>query len=327
MSNYHINQKTGNVNICRAKTDNCPLKNKDGEQVEHFEDKETAQKFLEQNLLNQYGSTQELNKKEEIKNLENKKQEKPQNIKAASYIPNFNNLSDISNYAEYDYDYTDYYSHEIDEENYAIHSINGEELAKSMVYRSAGTSIEEHEKIVNETEQMLQNIGALDTKNYNLRVRYGYYNDHETFIEPKRSFPLIERMKKEYYKKPDAKDAAGILEYVRSKGKETAGLSPFEAIKEQLNEENKGRKSSYVERSNKASKATLRVDNVYIGAKQHYENVEPRKKVSENDSVAFDGVLFFDNKSKTYHLIDGYHRMKDLKNNKRSTGTFIVLSE
>lgn len=30
MPNYHINQKTGNANICRAKDGNCPLKDADG---------------------------------------------------------------------------------------------------------------------------------------------------------------------------------------------------------------------------------------------------------------------------------------------------------
>lgn len=50
MTKYHINNETGRVNICRAQLDNCPLRNSDGEIVEHFDNKNAAVAFNEQKL-------------------------------------------------------------------------------------------------------------------------------------------------------------------------------------------------------------------------------------------------------------------------------------
>lgn len=47
MAGYHINQKTGNANICRAKEGNCPLKDVDGDYAPHFETKLEAEAFYE----------------------------------------------------------------------------------------------------------------------------------------------------------------------------------------------------------------------------------------------------------------------------------------
>lgn len=44
MSRYHINPKTGNANICRAKFGNCPYEREDF--AEHYGTKEDAQKLM-----------------------------------------------------------------------------------------------------------------------------------------------------------------------------------------------------------------------------------------------------------------------------------------
>jgi len=49
---YHINQSTGNANICRAKPGNCPLKDEDGDYAPHFATKATAQKAYEEQMSN-----------------------------------------------------------------------------------------------------------------------------------------------------------------------------------------------------------------------------------------------------------------------------------
>lgn len=50
IENYHINIKTGNVNICRAKLGNCPLKDNDGKPAQHFENKQYASTYNEREL-------------------------------------------------------------------------------------------------------------------------------------------------------------------------------------------------------------------------------------------------------------------------------------
>ena len=50
MAAYHINQKTGNVNVCRAKQGNCPLKDVDGDYAPHFETKLEAKAFYEDQM-------------------------------------------------------------------------------------------------------------------------------------------------------------------------------------------------------------------------------------------------------------------------------------
>lgn len=47
---YHISPKTGRPNLCDAKPGNCPLKNDDGSDPQHFSDKPTARAFYEESM-------------------------------------------------------------------------------------------------------------------------------------------------------------------------------------------------------------------------------------------------------------------------------------
>lgn len=47
---YHINQSTGNANICRAKPGNCPLKDEDGDYAPHLDTKQEARRFYENQM-------------------------------------------------------------------------------------------------------------------------------------------------------------------------------------------------------------------------------------------------------------------------------------
>lgn len=71
MTKYHINNETGRVNICRAKEGNCPLKNSDGEIVEHFDNKNAAVAFNERKLATAHKPFKSLSKprKERIKGI------------------------------------------------------------------------------------------------------------------------------------------------------------------------------------------------------------------------------------------------------------------
>lgn len=58
MTTYHVNDKTGRVNICRAKMiDSCPLKTKDQKPAPHFSNQYDAKTFIEKSLSKNYGLT------------------------------------------------------------------------------------------------------------------------------------------------------------------------------------------------------------------------------------------------------------------------------
>lgn len=326
MPNYHINQKTGKANVCRAKDGNCPLKDADGNKVPHFDNKEQAQAFIEQNLAQEYGSTKTL-EKEKNKNADKKlisEKQKPQDIKISTYSPNFSIFNNLSHIADCDYGYReDYYSDLIDEDSIVINSINEEELTASIMDIDNINSISEEEKkeIFDELRENLRVSGAFNPENY-FGYTHGYDGNSKIYIKTKND-QLQKRIEQEYYKKPNAKDNKGILEYVRSKGQETAGLSPVEAIKEQLTNENNGRRSSLVDNATGVSTATLKIRDIQIKAKEHYENVEPLPMESNNTADKIAGVVV--RTGTTYHLVDGYHRTKELINDKRILSKYIVL--
>ena len=62
MTKYHINDKTGRVNICRAEKGNCPLKNDNGEDAAHFDTKEAALAFNERKLAKTHKPLKSLSK-------------------------------------------------------------------------------------------------------------------------------------------------------------------------------------------------------------------------------------------------------------------------
>lgn len=325
MPNYHINQKTGNANICRAKDGNCPLKDADGNKVPHFDNKEQAQALVEQDLAQKHGSIKTLEKdnNNDDKQSDLEKQ-KPQDIKVSTYSPNFDVFNNLSHIVDYDYGYNeDYYSDTIDEDSIVINSIDEEELTKSIMDLDENSSISNDEKKKNfdELREILRTAGAFEPENYFGYTR-GYDDNSKIYIKPKND-QLQKRIEQEYYKKPNAKDDKGILEYVRSKGQETEGLSPVEAIKKQLTNENNGRRSSLVDNATGVSKATLKIRDIRIGAKEHYENVKPLPMESNNTADKIAGVVV--QTGTTYRLVDGYHRTKNLMNNKRILSQYIVL--
>lgn len=71
MTKYHINDKTGRVNICRAEKGDCPLKNNNGEVAAHFDTKEAALAFNERELAKTHKPLKSLSKprKQRIKGI------------------------------------------------------------------------------------------------------------------------------------------------------------------------------------------------------------------------------------------------------------------
>lgn len=89
MAAYHINQTTGNANVCRAKPGNCPLKDADGDYAPHFETKLEAKAFYEDQM-----------KKEAIKGISGIRAEKRRNAQSV-FDESYQNVSfyDDKNFA------------------------------------------------------------------------------------------------------------------------------------------------------------------------------------------------------------------------------------
>lgn len=159
---------------------------------------------------------------------------------------------------------------------------------------------------------------------YEVYASGGYYGDeaHVDFAYPDTALKTLKRY---YYELPDAKDEAGVLQYVRGKGVDTAGLTPIEAIKKQLNDENHGKTHQLVERSNTVTAKKVNFDQVEIPQKKHFDAVEPRPVVAPENVDAVCGVLVQTGEYR-YRLVDGYHRMKHKTLANGKTGKFIVLT-
>lgn len=164
---------------------------------------------------------------------------------------------------------------------------------------------------------------------------FGYYDD-EYIVEF--DWPISSDytskwrdLERWYWNLPNARDNAGVLAYCRSKGLDTTGLSPLEAIKAQLAKENPGRSDQRVERATFAEVRRLHLGEVNIGGNDRIAKVQPRAtEVPEGlteDVPEIMGVLL-QAPSRTgaqLQLVDGYHRMRDARVRGTRVGNFIVL--
>lgn len=168
----------------------------------------------------------------------------------------------------------------------------------------------------------------LDTEDgYEVYSSPGYYGDEATidFAFPDNARKALERY---YYELPDATDNSGVLPYVRGKGIDTTGLTPIEAIKKQLTDENNGKTHQFVDRANRVSSNVIPFHQVEIPQQKHFDSVEPREPAAPKNVDNICGVLvkIGEGKTATYRLVDGYHRMKNEKLKNAKSGKFIVLS-
>jgi hypothetical protein len=164
-----------------------------------------------------------------------------------------------------------------------------------------------------------------DTTDNFISEETGYYGEGTVDVEL--TPDLVQKMQEHYYTRPDAVDRTGVLAYCRSKGFDTTGKNPVEALKSQIRAENNNKAYSPVDNATKVNLQTIRLDSVIIPAKQHYEAVEPRPlDVKPAGDQAIAGVVV-KTRDGGYRLVDGYHRTKFLNNStKRSKGIYFVLS-
>lgn len=162
-------------------------------------------------------------------------------------------------------------------------------------------------------------------ENFVINRYYGYYG--EVFTDVTTTPELTEKVTEYYRNMENATDSQGVLQYCRSKGQPTAGMTPIEALKAQLSKENKGKKHKYVDHATNVWLETVRLEDIRIPAQKHYDRVEPRKpeaSLRSNPTIA--GVVRMD-ENRDYVLVDGYHRTKFLNESGRyKKGKYFVLT-
>lgn len=116
-------------------------------------------------------------------------------------------------------------------------------------------------------------------------------------------------------------DNSKVDAYLESKGfQKRSDESSLSAMKRHLAEDNAGIILSVVEDAEHIEILELSVPDVIIPNPMHYDRVESREPVSAYAALSIAGVLAGG------RLVDGYHRMKWLKENGVESAPFIELS-
>lgn len=159
-------------------------------------------------------------------------------------------------------------------------------------------------------------------ESYDVHAVNGYYGE-EVEVHINNEAYVAERLRSYYLNMPDANDEGGILPYLRGKGLNTVGLTPIEAVKKHLRDENRGNIVDYVEKTNVVSKKRIDLSDVKIPQKHHFDTVAPRDPLSPDGVEKICGIVV--KKDRAFFLVDGYHRLKHELEREQFAGNFIVL--
>jgi hypothetical protein len=175
----------------------------------------------------------------------------------------------------------------------------------------------------NELHKLAKELKLYDPSAYKVCGVRGYYGDEaEIYFEDEVKAKLEEWA----YSNNNAEDWNNVLDYCHSKGLNTTGLTPIEAIKTQLKEEYKNFSLPYGIREAKyLIKTNIPVEEIQITNKTKLDHSSPKPILSKTNRKPIAGVLI-SNGYKKYTLVDGYRRFKTLQQNNNSEGSFIVLS-
>lgn len=337
---YHINQKTMNPNICRAKTKySCPLRDDNDNPVEHFTDKESAQEYVENKLNSKMGNTSAIRKAMTA--------QKKKNVKLLSEDEQKEILLN-DRALPFEYNYLDGYLGDeqpffMDFEIDFVKNEQGESVLQqdsrilpdgvdtlSWAEEIRGNDSFDYaydERVVDDISEILIKNGAKDPENYIVKA----WEDEEKVPWASITFLKADQTRKDvenyYYSLKNATDKDGVLDYVRSKGVDTSGMRPINALKAQLDYENNGRKHSLVERSSNVTVDYIARDKIHMGAVGRYDAVEPR--VPQGYANVIHGIVVYNEQQDVYYLVDGYHRTKwnDIHGLNKTKGKYIILSE
>lgn len=161
---------------------------------------------------------------------------------------------------------------------------------------------------------LIRKLHLDEVNTYRVEASRGYYGEeYDCFFS---NGKMVDLLTQEWAKWPNAKDKEGVYSYLISKNQRLLGLLPLDNLKEALRIENDKQIES-VESATKLAIKNLKIDNVVIPNKKHFDEVEP--KATPKGGIT--GVIA-DGK-----LVDGYHRLKWLKEQpRRKHAKFIVLS-
>lgn len=288
---YHLNPETGNAGLCRAKK-KCRF----GTDDEHYPTPEAARRAYE---LSQEELTPARNREPIL--LE------PTEIPAPHQWHLTNNLSILTEAT--DSDEVDYYSKDYSEPTQldldkAIEI--GINLRREDWPEGLQSLVEEHRS---EWE---------DLKNWTFDLGF-YEGDSPEFSPPTH---MEKTLQSYYYAQPNAVDHYGVLEHVREKGCDTSGLTPLEAVKAMLREEN-GMRLRRVEEARWVTVAKKRFSD-FSYATQHFDRIEPSEpRPASPRSSVFTGVVW--NGGGGHRMVDGHHRLKWALSKGEDSGTFIIL--
>lgn len=305
---YHINMKTGRANICRARY-SCPF----GGSKDHFSTKEEAAAEYEQRMKKlelaeaRRRAPMGLNPKT---GPNDRRKRAPVVVDPLPFDePYFASweLLEATDVEPLGYYEDDGYS--TFQEAYPRKAI---ELTLGLEEKDWPESLTE---LVAEHEEEWSNTASWD-------VEYGYYPGETPQVSVPQS--MSEKLIEWYWDQPNANDRQGVLEHVRSKGFETAGLRPVDAVKKLLREEN-GMDLKWVNSARDAHVAAIDFSEVRIN-KRHYSEVTPRKPEPQTSQAKpIEGIVHHSPKE-GYRLLDGYHRLKHGREKAgKTSGTFIVI--
>ena len=180
--------------------------------------------------------------------------------------------------------------------------------------------------IPDELVEHARDIGMDNPDNYDITTNNGYYGDEIAIYSDEYS-----KLRKWYLDQNNARDKDGILDYVRSKGYDTSGQEPLDAIKAQLAAENNGKLIDAVTNARAVGTIKLTPKQITVANPRHLEEVEATPVGKKNDaSDAFTGVLV-ERPTNVYNkveyvLVDGYHRYKEALKSPRKNFNFIVIT-
>lgn len=160
-----------------------------------------------------------------------------------------------------------------------------------------------------------------DKYKWEISAENDYYGESVVVTPPENMLPKLQEW---FWKQENASDVEGVLDYVRSKGTETKGLTPVDAIKKQLSEENEGRHNRRVENATKVSTAKVNFNRIIVPHQRRLNDIDARPATNYEGQEDFAGVLI--KEGNRYRLADGYHRLKHFKGTTRKTGKYIILS-
>ncbi len=188
-----------------------------------------------------------------------------------------------------------------------------------------GIVIEKDEPIPEDLQTIVSTARLEHASSYTIKAIPDYYAERAV-TELK---PLTEKAVTDwYYSKENAEDSDGVLAYVRSKGTNTAGLNPVEALKKQLLEEVGPQIASHIQNADSVTDITLNIERINIPTITSLSTGNPFLTSTRRSNTIrpYLGVLVREGRG--YLLLDGYRNlMTDNIDNPKRRGTFLILDD